>query len=123
METMKYILIVEDEPSIAEMYRLKLELNNYDVDIVPHGLAALHKVREQSPDLILLDLMMPIMNGEQFLERLRKIEEHKETPVLVLTNVSREEAPRTLWHYGISGYFVKAHHTPAELLTLITKIL
>lgn len=116
---MKYILIVEDEPSIAQMYQLKLELNNYKALIAHNGLIGLKCLDSFQPDLILLDLMMPIMNGEEFLSKLRKMEAHQNIPVIILTNVSREEAPKTLWHYGISDYFVKAHNTPNELLNKI----
>lgn len=118
---MKHILIVEDEPSIAQMYQLKLELNNYKVLIAHNGLSGLKCLDSYLPDLILLDLMMPIMNGEEFLEKLRKLESHRETPVIILTNVSREEAPKTLWHYGISDYFVKAHNTPSHLIDVVNR--
>jgi len=118
---MHHILIIEDEPSIAEMYKLKLELNGYVVLIASNGLNGLKYLENNSPDLILLDLMMPVMNGEEFLSRLRKLEAYRNTPVIVLTNVSREEAPKTLWHYGISDYFVKAHNTPSHLIDVVKR--
>lgn len=118
---MKYILIVEDEPSIAQMYQLKLELNDYKVLIAHNGLVGLKSLDTFQPDLILLDLMMPIMNGEEFLSKLRKHDAYHSTPVIILTNVSREEAPKTLWHYGITDYFVKAHNTPSHLIDVVNR--
>jgi DNA-binding NarL/FixJ family response regulator len=67
----------------------------------------------------LLDLRLPYMSGDKFLEKLRKMPEFELTPVIILTNVSRNEAPRTIWHLNIAGYFVKAHHTPTELVKIV----
>lgn len=120
---MKYILIVEDEHSIAELYKTKLGLHNFRVRIAYNGLEALKEIELDLPDLILLDLRMPVMDGETFLDKCRKINRYEDIPVIILTNISREEAPKTIWHYGISGYFVKAHHTPSDLLKVVEKTL
>ena len=115
----KIILIVEDDRVIANLYKLKLELSGFDCRIAENGLIAFHELHSLRPDLILLDLNMPVMNGEEFLKKIRKDEKFSETPIIILTNISKEEAPRTLWHYGISNYFIKAHHTPTELLKYV----
>ncbi len=121
---MPLILLVEDDHTISRLYGTKLEFENYIIRYAFNGLEALKMAEEETPDLILLDLMMPIMDGETFLRRFReKSTNNREVPVLILTNLSREEAPKTLWHYGISGYFVKAHHTPKDLTTIIDRIL
>lgn len=117
----QHILIVEDDHAIATMYRSKLELTNYTVVIAENGLHALSLVKQNIPDLILLDLRMPIMSGDKFLEQFRK--SNTTTPVIILTNISRDEAPRTLWHLGISGYFIKAHSTPKDLLNIVNETL
>lgn len=123
MKTKKLILLVEDDRMIAELYKYKLEIHDLDVIHSNNGLDALRIIKTETPDLILLDLRMPIMDGEEFLRRLRKDEKNEEVPVLVLTNISRDEAPKTLWHYGISGYFVKAHNTPSDLYAQVMKVL
>lgn len=120
---MPTILLVEDDNSIASIYKLKLGNHGFRVLHANNGLEGIRLAAEAKPDLILLDLMMPVMDGATFLEKLRKKPDFVDTPVLVLTNVSREEAPKTLWHLGIQGYFVKAHHTPAELVEVIDKTL
>ena len=118
---MSKILLVEDEISISRLYSIKLTAANYECKVAGNGLEALKSLDEFIPDLVLLDLGMPVMNGEQFLSIFRKNTNHSETPVLILTNLNKSEAPKTLWHFGISGYVVKVHTTPAELIELIQK--
>jgi len=120
---MSTILIIEDDLAIANLYQLKLELHNNTVNVANNGLVGLTKTKEQDYDIILLDLRMPVMNGEEFLKKLRKNPDYRDIPVIILTNISRDEAPKTLWHYGVSGYFVKAHNTPADLLKIVNKVL
>ncbi len=113
------VLLIEDDSAIANLYKIKLESNYYMVSLATNGLDGLKQAEHSTPDLILLDLKMPIMSGEKFLEKFRRQVKFKDIPIVVLTNISREEAPKTLWHYGISGYFVKAHNTPKDLIDLI----
>ncbi len=120
---MAKILLVEDDPSIIQLYSFKLSSAGYEVRTAQNGLIGLKTLPDFFPDLILLDLRMPVMDGEAFLQAFRKKPEHADVPVIVLTNISRDEAPKTLWHYGISGYYVKANHTPAELVTIIGEVL
>lgn len=117
---MHTILIVEDEISISNLYKLKLENHGFKVKQAFNGKDALAQLKMHVPDLILLDLLMPLMGGETFLERIRSQDTFKSIPVIVLTNISKQEAPRTLWHLGISDYFIKANHTPGELVTKIS---
>lgn len=119
---MNKILLVEDDHTISRLYGAKLDIEGYDVIYAYNGLEGLKALDNFVPDIVLLDLMMPIMDGEAFLEKFRRIEKFHDTPVLILTNLSREEAPKTLWHNGISGYFIKAHHTPKDLYEVIKKI-
>jgi DNA-binding response OmpR family regulator len=115
------ILIVEDDRTISELYTTKLRLEGHVVVQAYNGLEALKKIEKDSFDLILLDLRMPVMDGERFLEKLRKT--NQSVQVIILTNLSREEAPKTLWHHGISGYFVKAHNTPSDLVKVIDEVI
>lgn len=115
------ILIVENDQTISELYTTKLRLEGHFVVQAYNGLEALKKIERDYFDLILLDLRMPVMDGERFLEKLRKT--NQSVRIIVLTNLSREEAPKTLWHYGISGYFVKAHNTPSDLVKVIDRVI
>ncbi len=119
---MAQILLVEDDHPISDAYAFKLRLAGHVVSQAYDGLEALNLLREGTEtELVLLDLRMPRMDGEQFLEKFRKLEQYKETPVIVLTNISRQEAPRTLWHLGISEYLVKVHTSPKELALIVDK--
>jgi two-component system chemotaxis sensor kinase CheA len=117
------ILLVEDDPIISTIYRLKLEANNYEVVVAHNGVEGLAETRKTSYDLILLDLRMPLMDGEEFLTKFRKVPDNRDIPIIILTNISKDEAPRTLWHLGISGYFIKANHTPSDLISIIRKLI
>jgi len=120
---MSKILLVEDDPQISELYRFKLTNLGFDFSHAANGLLGLKAVEADVPDLILLDLRMPVMDGEKFLHLLRKNSAWTDIPVIVLTNISKSEAPQTIWHYGISGYIIKAHTTPSELGEVILKTL
>ncbi len=113
---MKKILIVEDDHTILEMYRLKFEFAKYRVSTAIDGKQGLEVAEQEKPDLILLDIRMPIMSGDEMLRELRGKEWGEKIPVIILTNISRDEAPRTLWHLGVSDYIVKASSTPQMVL-------
>jgi DNA-binding response OmpR family regulator len=118
----KKILLVEDDIIIANLYKMKLELSGYSVDYAQNGLSGIRHAEQARPDLVMLDLRMPVMDGEEFLKKFRKQPQFYDVPVIVLTNISKDEAPKTLWHYGIEAYIVKAHATPSEILDKIRKI-
>jgi DNA-binding response OmpR family regulator len=116
---MAKIAIIEDDSSIAQMYRLKFENDGHKVNIAENGKIGLKLCEEMKPDLILLDLMMPEMNGDEMLDILRKKEWGKSTKVVVLTNISEQEAPEHLKQLGIDGYIVKAEMTPKQVAEVV----
>lgn len=117
------VLIVEDHASIADMYALKLENDGFAVKKAGNGKIGLEVGKSWQPELILLDLMMPVMSGEKMLEKLRSTDWGAKIKVIVLTNVSRSEAPSILRYLNVDGYVVKAHSTPGEILKIIKKCL
>jgi DNA-binding response OmpR family regulator len=119
----KKIAIIEDEPSISELYRLKLEHNGYEVQTTTNGKLGLELVEKMKPDLILLDLLMPEMTGEQMLTELRKKDWGKDIKVIILTNVSRQEAPESLIELEISRYIVKAEMTASQVAEIIKEFI
>lgn len=110
------ILIVEDDFHIATTYRYKLELDGFHVIVARDGLDALSRTKQNKQiDAILLDLKMPRMNGDVFLEKIRAMDKYAFTPVYILTNIGKEEAPKTIWHLNIEEYIVKVMMTPREI--------
>lgn len=117
------VAIIEDETAIRSMYTFKLKYSGFLVCEADDGQSGLVMVEKELPDLILLDLRMPRMNGEEMLRVLRGTEWGKNIPVIVLTNISRAEAPRTLWHLGVADFIVKSNSTPQKVVERVTEIL
>lgn len=117
------IAVIEDEPAINEMYRLKLQLEGFKVVTAYDGKAGLSLVKEERPDVILLDIKMPIMTGDEMLARLRRTDWGANTRVIILTNISRDEAPHALRLLNVDRYIVKAHYTPAQVIDEVRKVL
>lgn len=120
---MSKVLIVEDETQIAKMYQFKLELNGYEVQCAINGKLGLELTEEWKPNLILLDLMMPEMNGVEMLEKVRAAQWGGNIKVIVLTNISKSEAPSKLRFLNVDRYIVKAHYTPSQVVQLVTEVL
>lgn len=123
MPSQPTVVIVEDEPAICEMYRFKLSKSGFAVHTAQNGKMGLAVCEKIKPDLILLDLRMPVMSGDEMLAKLRKTDWGADIRVIVLTNISRDEAPHVLRLLHVDRYIVKAHHTPAQVVDVVTEIL
>ncbi len=117
------ILIVEDEDSLRKLYEKKFTLEGFEVGIAADGLEGLARSELFMPDIILLDIRMPVMSGDEMLERMRQTSWGASIRVVVLTNISRDEAPARLRYLSVDRYIVKAHHTPAQVLAVVNDIL
>jgi len=117
------ILVVEDDQSLQSMYQFKLEILKFEVAVASNGEIGLQKAQEFIPDLILLDLMMPVMSGDEMLQRLRKTDWGADIRVVILTNISRDEAPSVLRFLNVDRYIVKAHHTPTQITDIVKEVL
>ncbi len=116
------ILVVEDEPPLVEVLRYNLEKEGYRVDVAEDGAAALDKVRQIAPDLIILDWMLPELSGIEVCRQLREDPESKDVPVIMLT-ARGEEADRVKgFASGADDYVVKPF-SPAELLARVRAVL
>ena len=116
---MPKIAIVEDDAAISQMYRIKFEAENYTVETADNGKLGLELIEKMMPDIILLDLMMPEMNGDEMLTLLRKTDWGKDIKVIILTNMGESEAPDTLKELGVSAFIVKANMTPRQVAELV----
>jgi DNA-binding response OmpR family regulator len=120
---MTKIAIIEDEAAIRRMYTLKLRFSDFEVCEATNGEEGLVLIESENPDLVLLDLRMPKMSGDEMLRELRAKPWGETIPVIILTNISKDEAPRTLWHLGISDFVVKANSTPQKVLECVERVL
>lgn len=117
------IVIVEDKPELAEIYKTRLELLGYTCFIAYDGATALALIEKMLPNLVLLDLMVPIIAGDQVLKIMRSNEWGKRIPVQILTALNEADAPAGLRDLGIVGYAVKANLTNNQLDELVDNIL
>lgn len=120
---MTKIAIIEDDPVISQMYRMKFEADGFDVQLANNGTRGVDMVESFSPDIILMDLQMPQMGGEEALSIIRKSDWGKTIPVIILTNLGEEEAPKTIRTLGIHSYIVKAELTPRQVVQRVKEAL
>lgn len=113
---MTKIAIIEDDPVISQMYRMKFEADGFDVQLANDGKKGVALVENFQPDMILLDLQMPEMSGDEVLAKIRGSSWGKEIPIIILTNLGEEEAPKTIRSLGIHSYIVKAELTPRQVV-------
>ncbi len=117
------IVIVEDKASLAEIYKTRLELLGYTCLVAYDGVAALNIIEKEQPNLVLLDLMVPKIAGDQILETMRKSDWGRNIPVFIISNLNEEDAPFGLRDMGIQGYAVKANLSNDQLDQLVEAIL
>lgn len=116
---MKKILIIEDNEYMGRMYKNMLDMENYQVELSTSGEEGLKKAREEKPDLILLDIIMPKMNGITVLQNLKKDPKLKSIAVVVLTVVGEKDIVEKSLELGAEGYIVKSSLNLQELLSEI----
>lgn len=120
---MPKIAIVEDVPTLADMYKFKFEQSGFEVVVGYNGEEGLQRVTEFQPEIVLLDLMMPIMSGDEVLEKIRAEVWGVKIKVIILTNIGEDEAPQRLQHLNVSRYIVKADYTPAQVVDIVKEVL
>ena len=120
---MTKIAIIEDDQVINQMYRMKFEAAGFDVSSASDGEAGVKMVEKLNPDIILLDLQMPRMGGAEALEIIRSKKALSKTPVIILTNLGEEEAPKSLRALGIHSYIVKADLAPSQVVSRVREAL
>lgn len=120
---MPKIAIIEDDQAISQMYRFKFEAEGYDVQTAENGKLGLELVQSMKPDIILLDLMMPEMNGDELLVKMRATAWGKDIKVIILTNMGEQEIPESVKNLNVSDVILKANMTPRQVADVVKKSL
>src|SRR5579864_5354465 len=118
---MPKIAIIEDDQAISQMYRFKFEAEDFKVETAENGKLGLELAESMKPDIILLDLMMPEMNGDEMLAQLRKTDWGKTIKVIILTNMGEQEIPDNVKQLGVNAVILKADMTPRQVAELVKK--
>lgn len=117
------ILIVEDDKSIRDLYEIKLNHSGFNVFTAEDGGKGWDLAQKEKPDLILLDIMMPVMNGFEVLKKLRKDKETKDIPVIILSNYGEVDQMTQGFLVGATDYLIKAEHTPSDVVEIVNETL
>lgn len=115
------IAIVEDDQAISQMYRFKFEAEGFEVETAENGRLGLELAGKMRPDIILLDLMMPEMTGEQMLIQLRQQAWGKNIKVIILTNKGEQEIPDEVRNLNVSAVILKADMTPRQVAGVVRR--
>ncbi|MDW8050852.1 MAG: response regulator [Armatimonadota bacterium] len=118
---MKKILVVDDERHIVRLIQVNLERQGYQVVTAHDGKEALEKVKSEHPDLVVLDVMMPYMDGFEVLRTLRRNPETADLPVIMLTAKAQDQDVLRGWQEGVDMYLTKPFN-PQELITFVKRI-
>lgn len=122
LKFMKRICIIEDEKNIAEMYKVLFEQEGYEVRCAYDGEEGLKLIKEFKPDLVLLDLMLPKINGFDVLKKLKCQRLNDRMVVCVLSNLDQRDDMERVFELGANHYFVKSHITPRKLMDRLYRI-
>lgn len=123
MANKKSILLVEDDEFLAELYATKLNLEGFEVSLAVNGEKGLKLAKEVAPDLILLDIILPKMDGFEVLKGIKSDPNIKNIPVILLTNLSQKDEVQKGLDLGAVDYLIKAHFMPSEVVKKIKQII
>ena len=119
----KTILLVEDDSFVSDIYQTKISSEGFDMLVAGNGLEAIKRLEEKIPDLILLDIIMPYMDGIDTLKKIKAAEKWKKIPIILLTNLSEKEKIEEAFGLGADDYLIKSHFTPSEVISKVNMVL
>lgn len=120
---MAKILIIEDDPLMQRMYQKAFSFDGYEVVVAGDGMEGLEKVRSEKPTIVLLDVMMPKMNGLDTLAKIKSDPEIKATPVIMLTNLAGSADAEKALSMGAVKYIIKSEQEPKQVVSMVKEIL
>jgi CheY-like chemotaxis protein len=120
---MTKILIVEDDPLMSRMYQKIFKFEGFEVDFAVNGEEGLEKIRATKPTLVLLDIMMPKMNGLEVLDKIKLDPETKSIPIIMLTNLAGTQDAEAALAKGAVKYIIKSENEPKTVVNMVKEIL
>lgn len=120
---MKNILLVEDDPFLIDIYSTQLKKSGFSVEVAADGETALSKIKEKKPDLMVLDIVLPEMDGWEILRKIKSIAELDNLKVIILSNLGQKEEVEKGLSLGAIKYLIKAHYAPSQVVEEIKKAL
>ncbi len=122
-KTVKHILLIEDDQFLLNIMSAKLERESFRLTIAKNGKDALAEIQTSNPDLILLDITLPDINGFELLAKIKATPATSSTPVIILSNLGGPESIKQGMDMGANDYLVKVHYTPQEIIEKIKALL
>lgn len=117
----KYILVAEDDKFYGKIFKRKFSKEGYDVEVASDGEKTLEKMRDKKPDLLLLDLVMPVKDGFEVLEEMQANDQLKGIKVIVISNLGQEGDVEKAKKLGASDYFIKSNVSIKEVVEIVKK--
>jgi len=117
---MESILLIEDDPFLLDIYTTKLKEEGFSIDVATGGEEGLRKLREKKFDLLVLDIVLPKIDGWEILEKIKNL---KGLKIIILSNLGQKEEVEKGLRLGAEKYLIKAHYTPSEVVEEINKVL
>ncbi len=123
MQIKQKILIIEDDRFISRMYKTKLNLENFEVELAENGIQGVERAKQFMPDVILLDILMPELDGFGVLNALKGEDTTKNIPIIVMSNLGQDEHVKKALALGAKSYMVKSQYTPSNVVEEIKNVL
>jgi DNA-binding response OmpR family regulator len=120
---MKKILLVEDDSFLIDIYTTKLKESGFSVEVASEGDEAIRKAKEEEFDLVLLDIVLPKVDGWDILRQIKAESKLKDLKVIIISNLSQKEEVEKGMNLGAEKYLIKAHYTPSEVAKEIKEVL
>jgi len=119
----KKILMIEDEDVFIDIFGGKLEQDGFNMTFAKNGAWGIKELMENKYDLVIIDMVMPAMNGDEIVSKLKMEDETRDLPIIVLSASVDDETKQRVEGMGVTSFYVKTHITPSELSEKVTEIL
>lgn len=120
---MKHILLVEDDPFLRDIYTTKFKEQGFSVEAAGDGKEALRKIAVKEPDLLLLDIVLPYINGWEILRKIKNDQRFKKISIIIISNLGQKAEVEKAMRLGANKFLIKAHYTPIQVVEEAKKIL